>query len=207
LLKALGDGSITLADLVNVSQYDLSGVKRPRGDVSASISRISRAAKTDRSVVLRETSSSYMFAAAVFYAIKDLDRDRERKLKFVVEPRLEPGFGSCSYDYAIYDPVEGVLKVVAEVKRLRSLANAGEYLEAFIAKTGMCLAAEHIHGVALHIHLTPEVLEEYRGLEGLLLGLSKAVRLSKCRVTLITTSGGKMDEFVQVLRDQMQHII
>jgi len=92
---------------VKVSQYDLSGVRRLRGDVSASISRISRVAKTDRSVVLRETSSSYMFAAAVFYAIKDLDRDRESRLKFIVETRLELGSGTSSYDYAIYDPVEG----------------------------------------------------------------------------------------------------
>jgi len=60
-----------------VSQYDLSGVKKPRGDVSASISRILRATKADcRRVVLRETSSSYMFAAAVFYAIRDFDGGR-----------------------------------------------------------------------------------------------------------------------------------
>jgi len=76
------------------------------------------------------------------------------------------------------------------------LANIEDYIEAFAKKTEKCLAAEPIHGVALHIHLTPEILEEYWGLEGLLLGLSKVVQLFKCRLTLITSSGVNIDDFM-----------
>jgi len=210
LLKALNDRSIDFVDLVNASQYDLS-TKRPRGDVSASINKISRATKTNRKVILKETSASYMFAIAVFYAIKDLDSSKGGRTLFLIEPRLELGSSSCTYDYAIYDPEENALKVIAEVKRLRSLANIMDYLEAFANKTEECLAIEsihqYIHQIVLHIHLTPEILKEYRGLKELLLGLSKVIQLSKCRVTLITSSGGGTDEFVQALRDQLQHFI
>ncbi|ADM27602.1 hypothetical protein Igag_0775 [Ignisphaera aggregans DSM 17230] len=203
LLKALDDGLIDFVDLVKVSQYDLSSTKKSRGDVSSSINRISRATKADRRDILKETSSSYMFVTAVFYAIKDLDR--ESKLQFLIEPRLEPG--SYTYDYAIYDPVEGRLKVVAEVKRLRSLANIGEYLETFMNKTEKCLATESIHRIALHIHLTPEILEKYQGVEELLLGLGKDIQLSKCKLTLITSSGDTLDEFMRILGNQIQHLI
>jgi len=98
---------------------------------------------------------------------------------------LELGFGSCSYDYAIYDPVEEALKVVAEVKRLRSLVNVKDYIEAFVNETEKCLAAEPVRRIVLHLHSTPEILERYQGLEGLLLGLGKVVQLSECRPTLI----------------------
>jgi len=206
LLKALNDGSIGFVDLVKVSQYDLSTMK-PRGDVSASIKRISRAIKTKPEIIRKETSASYMFATAVFFAIKDLDSSNGSRMLFLIEPRLELGFSSFTYDYAICDPVENTLKVIAEVKRLRSLANIKDYLETFVNKTKKCLDAKSIHQIALHIHLTPEILKEYQELKELLLGLSEVMQLSKCRVTLITSSGDRMDEFTQALRNQLQNCI
>ncbi len=188
LIKALDDGTVDIGELLRIAQYDLTTKKPHRGLAGAA----RRIAKTlgfrDKNRLKNETSSTYLFSTATYYVLRDLLK--RHGLAFVIEPRILSTY-TVTYDYALIDTYKTKIMILVEVKRLQKLGNIDEYINTFrekVHRVTYLIRSGNINHVALHLHITPDLCGEYRGIEKLLAGIGLLLTEARQPVLIISTN-------------------
>ena len=211
LLKALDNSAISIEDLIRVTQYDLTN-KKPRWELTSATRRIANILGFQNKKKLRnETSSTYLFSTATYYLLKDFLK--QRGLAFVIEPRIL-GTHTVTYDYAIVDIFGARISVLVEVKRLQRLGNIDDYVNTFkekVREITYLIRPNSIKHVALHLHATPDLCKEYKGIEKLLASVGLLLSETKQPILIISTNtcdpGQPVVSFQKLLLDQVSATI
>lgn len=213
LLDVLDNNAISVGELLQIAQYDLT-TKRPHGSLASAVKRVANVLGFRNKDKLRnETSSTYLFSVATYYILRKLLK--QHNLVFAIEPRiLSSDRYTVTYDYAIINLSRRKIIVLVEVKRLQRLGNVHEHFSTFREKVSIIthlMKSNNIKHVALHLHVTTDLCSECGGVERLLASIGLLLSETRQPISIISTDtcyrGDSTSGFQNQLFSQISTII